>query len=199
MKTIFNIIGILFFSISLGQNNLHTLEFYPLTIKDEISDIEAKKLQKVDSLDKVEYFFTENYKEDYGLFLIKKENKNWIVYDYELYLHGGRNTVIKNIKEENNRFISIKILSSPTGICESNYERVILIDITQNSFTDFFTFSEIKCFDNNGQVSSSSKCKAKFSIKGNLLKIKTSKTNDLKDCIESGTYKYENQKFVKIK
>lgn len=199
MKKLLYIFSIFVSSIGWCQNNPDTLEFNPLTFIEKISDNEIKSLVKADSLNKKDFFFTEQYKDGFGLFLVQKENENWIVYDYELYLNSGRNTVLGNIKEENNRFVSIQTISSPSGICESHYEKQVLIDIIRNEFIDFCTFAQTKCYDENGQISSSSKCKVKFSIKGNFLKIRTSKTNDLTDCILSGTYKYENRKFVKVK
>ena len=186
-------------TIGLCQNNLDTLAFYTLTFVDKISDTEATHLQKVDNLGKIDYFFTEIFKEDYSLFLVKKENINWDVYDYELYLHAGRNTILGNIIEENNGFVSIQIISTPSGICESHYERVLLIDVTQNMSLDFCNLCKNQCYDENGQVSSSSKCKAKYSIKGNILKIWTTKYNEQSDCIKSGKYEYSSGKYVRIK
>ena len=186
-------------SIGLCQNSPDTLEFYPLTFAGNISAMEATQLQKADRLGKTDYFFTEKFKEDYGLFLVKKENNNWVVYDYELYLHAGRNTIIGNIKEEKNRFVSIQIISSPSGICESHYERMILMDVTKSTSIDFFTLSAVQCYDENGQVSSSSKCKARYSIKGNILNIRTTNYKELSDCIKSGKYMYRKGKYVRIK
>lgn len=199
MKKLFYIFTILIPYIGWCQNNPDTLEFRPLVFIEKISDNEIKSLIKADSLNKKDFFFTEQYKDGFGLFLVKKENKNWSVYDYELYLNSGRNTVLGNIKEENNRFISIQTTSNPSGVCESHYEKEVLIDIKHNEFIDFFTFAQTKCYDENRKNLSQSKCKAKFSIKGDFLKIRTSATSDLTDCIQSGTYKYENRKFVKVK
>jgi hypothetical protein len=68
-KTIYLFIfALLIPSIGLCQNGHDTLEFYPLTFVDNISDTEAKQLQKVDSLDKMDYFFIENFKGDYSCY-----------------------------------------------------------------------------------------------------------------------------------
>ena len=196
MKSIFYILAILIPSISWCQNNSDTLEFFPLTIVGEISNIDVKHLQKADSLGKTDYFFTKNFKENDGLFLVKKEKGDWLVYDFGL--NFGSNTLIKGFKSENNYFISIQIFRTPSGICESTYGIIILFDFINNEWTSFWNYNQIKCYNENGEVSSS-ECKVSFSIKGDFLEIKSSKKPDDKlYCFENGTYKYENRKFVKI-
>lgn len=195
MKNIFSILALFIQSIVLCQDN--SIEFYPLTIVGKVSKTDLMTMKKIDSLNKKDYFFTENYKEDYGLFLVKKENENWVVYDFELYLNSGHNSIIKSIKKENNRFVSIQVMSMPSGICESHYGKIILIDLIRNEFIDFFNSAESRCYGENGNVTSVSKCYAKFSLKDNFLKIKNSKKGT--DCMESGIYQYRKGKFVKIK
>lgn len=168
--------------------------FYPLSVFEEVSDInELKSIEKADNLNKKDFFFTENYKNNRGLFLIKKENDKWVVYQFDLEF--GSNSYVKNIKVENNHFVSIQYNRSPSGGCSSLYGMMILLDITRNEFISFFNLNEFDCYD--GGVG---KCKANFSIKGNILQIKsTKKRDDGLECIESGTYQYETGKFIRKK
>lgn len=199
MKSITYLLFFLAAAIGWSQNNPDTLEFYPLTFYEKMAEAnQVKLLGKADSLSRKDFFFTEQYNDEYGLFLVKKENKNWTVYDFELYSFAGRNTIIGKIKMENDHFVSIQTISTPSGICETRYEKIILLDITQNAFADFFTVSEIQCYDENGAATTASKCKAAFSIVGNVLKFETERTGDLSDCMASGSYTYENKKFVKL-
>lgn len=199
MKTIFYILAILIPYIGWYQNYPDTLEFYPITFIENTSYDEIISLVKADSLGKKDFFFTEHYKNNSGLFLVKKEKENWSVYDFETKSYGS-NTVIKEIKCENDRFISIQVYRFPSGACASTYGIIILFDLINNQWTDFWNYNRFECYDENADVSSSSKCKVDFSLKGNLLKMKSSKKpDDGLYCFESGTYRYENGKFVKVK
>mgnify|MGYP007011823750 CR=1 FL=1 len=197
MKKIIYILTFLIPNIGLCQNNPDTLELNPLSFIENISDNEKKSLVKADSLGKKDFFFTEQYKDDLGLFLVIKENENWVVYDFGL--NFGSNTMIKEFKSENNRFISIQVFRSPSGACSSSYGIIILFDLINNEWTNFYNYNRFECYNDNAEVSSSSKCEVNFSIKDDILKMKSSKKpNDGLYCFESGTYKYENGKFVKI-
>lgn len=197
MKNLFYIFLILIPSIGWCQNNPDTLEFYPLTFIEKVSGVnEIKSLIKADSLNKKDYFFTEQYKDDIGLFLIKKENENWIVYDFGLSY--GSNSIIKEFKFENNSFVSIQVFRFPSGACSSTYGIIVLFDLINNQWTDFWNYNRFECYDENADVSSFSECKVDFSLKGNLLKMKSSKKpDDGLYCFKSGAYKYEKGKFVK--
>lgn len=177
--------------------------FYPLAVVETISDAdELKSLTKADKLNKKDFFFTEKYKDHNGLFFIKKENDKWIVFNFELGLNFGANTSVKNIKEENRRFVSIQLSRSPSGMCSSTYGIIVLLDITRNEEISFFNLNEQICYDYQGEnvVARESKCKATFSIKGDVLKItSTKKPDDGLYCAESGTYHYENGKFIRQK
>ena len=197
MKTIFYIFAILIPYIGWCQNNPDILEFNPLTFIGNISDNEIKSLVKADSLSKKDFFFTEQYKNDFGLFLVKKENENWSVYDFETKNYGS-NTIIKGIKYKNNRFISIQVFRFPSGTCASTYGIIILFDLINNEWTDFYNYNQVECYNESAEVSSSSECEVNFSIKDDFLKMKSSKKpDDGLYCFESGTYKYEKGKFVK--
>jgi hypothetical protein len=172
-----------------------TLEFYPLKAVDTIQTNCLTSLLKIDELKNTRYFFTETYMAVYDLFLVKKVAGNWVVYTFDLNLNFGTNTSIKNIKKENNQFISIRVMRTPSGTCTSIYEITILLDIAKIEFTDFFSYSKFDCFDGNV-----TDCKATFSMQENKLEIKSSKTkDDGLSCIESGDYNYENGKFIRIK
>ena len=198
MKSILYIFAILIPSIGWCQNNPDTLEFYPLTFIEKVSGVnEIKSLIKADSLNKKDYFFTEQYKDDIGLFLINKENENWFVYDFGLSY--GSNCMIKEFKLENNRFVSIQVFRFPSGACSSTYGIIVLFDLINNKWTDFWNFNRFECYNENAEVSSSSECKVDFSIKDNFLKMTSSKEpDDGLYCFENGTYKYDNGNFVKI-
>ena len=197
MKKLIYIFTILIPSIGWCQNNPDTLEFNPLTFIEKISDNEIKSLVRADSLSNKDFFFTEQYKNDFGLFLVKKENENWSVYDFETKNYGS-NTIIKGIKYKNNRFVSIQVFRFPSGTCASTYGIIILLDLINNEWTEFYNYNQFECYNENAEVSSSSECEVKFSIKDNLLMMKSSKkSDDGLYCFESGIYKYENRKFVK--
>ena len=195
MRFAFLLIAILLQTPAWCQNNI--LEFFPLNLIDSISEGDVNSFIKVDSLKNSNYFFTESYKENYGLFFFKMEREKWSVYDFELYLLCGRNTIIDMIKQENKQFVSVQSLSNPSGVCESNYGRILLIDVLKNEFSNFYNYAQNKCYEENGDVSIS-ECKVKFFLKNNSLKILSTK-NRLSDCLESGTYKYNASKFVKMK
>ncbi len=195
MKFTLFLIAIFIQTSAWCQNNI--LEFSPLKLIDTISDADINTLIKADSLENSNYFFTENYKEDAGLFFFRKGKANWTIYDFELYLLCGRNTIVNDIKQENKQYVSVQTHSTPSGICESNYGRILLIDISRNEFSDFYNFAQNKCYEVNGQVSIS-ECKVEFMLINNLLKITTT-NNGLSDCLETGTYQYSTSKFVKSK
>lgn len=173
--------------------------FYPLSVFEEVPNVnELKSIEKADNLNKKDFFFTENYKGYNGLFLIKKENDKWIVYQFELSL--GSNSSLNNIKLENNRFVSIQYYRSPSGWCSNLYGIIFLLDITRNEYIRFFNLNEQECYDNDGEnfTVRKSECQATFSIKGNILQIKsTKKPDDGLHCTESGTYQYETGKFIR--
>lgn len=110
-----------------------------------------------------------------------------------------RNTVVTNIKEVNKRFVAIQVSSSPSGVWESHYGRLILMDIVRKESTDFLNFSETQCYDKNGKASSLSTCTAKYNLIGDKLIIKTTSKKGAADCIGSGIYEYRDRKFVKMK
>jgi|GEM_PF-5378515 len=200
MKKLFYLFVLIIPSIAWCQNNSSILEFYPLTFVERIANISAiKSLVKADHLGKEDFFFTTHYKDNSGLFLLKKEKGNWFVYDYELYESAGRNTVVTNIKEANKRFVAIQVSSSPSGVCESHYGRLILIDVARKESTDFLYFSETQCYDKNGKASSLSTCRAKYTFIGDRLIIKTTNKKGATDCIGGGIYEYRDGKFVKMK
>lgn len=193
MKKIFYILIILIPFIGFSQKNPDTLEFNPLTIVGKISSIDVKHLQKIDKLGKKDYFFTEQYNNNYGLYLVKKEKGNWIIYDF--VIKYGSNTKTKGFKFENNRFLSIQVFIFPSGSCESTYGKIILFDFVNSEWTDFWNYNRFQCYDEKAE-----ECKANFTIKDNFLKIKSSKkSNDGLYCFESGIYEYRNRKFVKRK
>lgn len=193
MKIVLVLILFLINSTSWGQDDV--LEFSSIKFLEKVSTDEVKKLIKVDKLSNKDFFFTKKYKENDGLFFVKKENEIWFIYDFELSLNFGPNTHLTTITKENNRFVNIEFSRSPSGTCSSLYLITVLFDILKNEFIFFFSFNEFDCNDGN-----SKNCKATFQIKDNLLIIKSSKTKeDGLNCIESGTYRYENYKFVKMK
>src|SRR5690554_6949141 len=171
--------------------------FYPLTVFEKVSNVdELKSIEKVDKLNKKDFFFTENYKGYNVLFFIKKEKDDWVIYQLELYL--GANYSFKNIKEENNRFVSIQFSLFPSGMCSNIYGVVFLLDVIRNESIYFYNFNEQECYNEYAEAVSNSECKATFSIKGNILQVKsTKKPDDGLYCIESGTYYYESGKFIK--
>lgn len=193
MKNIFYILIILIPFFGFSQKNPDTLEFNPMTIVGEVSSIDVKHLQKVDNLGKKDYFFTEQYNNNYGLFLVRKENGKWIIYDF--VINYGSNTKTKEFKFETNRFLSIQVFRFPSGSCESTYGKIILFDLVNNKWTDFWNYNRFQCKDEAAE-----ECKANFTIKGKFLKIKSSKkSNDGLYCFESGIYEYRKRKFIKIK
>ncbi len=198
MKNLLHIIVILIPSICWSQNNPDKLDFKPLSCIEKVSNFnEIKSLVKADSLGRKDFFFTEQYKDGIGLFLIKKENENWFVYDFGLSY--GSNSMVKEFKFENNRFVSIQVFRFPSGSCSSTYGIIVLFDLLNNQWTDFWNYNRFECYNENAEVSSSLECKVNFSVNGNFLKMKSSKKpDDGLYCFESGTYKYENGKFVKI-
>src|SRR5690554_1768921 len=175
--------------------------FYPLTVFEKVSNVnELKSIEKADKLNKKDFFFTENYKGYNGLFFIKKEKDDWVVYQFELSL--GSNSYLKNIKVENNRFVSIQYYRSSSGVCENTYGIVFLLDVVRNEKISFFNLNKQRCYDYNGETvgARESQCKATFSIKDNVLKItSTKKPDDGLYCTKSGTYHYESGKFVRKK
>lgn len=200
MKKLLYLIAIVIPSIGWCQINSDTLNFYPLTFIGKIHDVNAvKSLVKADNLDKRDFFFTSHYKGNSGLFLLKKEKENWFVYDYELYESAGRNTIVTYIKEVSKRFVAIQISSSPSGVCETYYGKLILIDITNKESIDFLNFLESQCYDKDGKVSSLSSCTSKYTLTGDRLIIKTTNKKGSSDCVRDGIYEYRNRKFVKIK
>lgn len=197
MKKLIYIFTILIPYIGWCQNNPDTLEFNPLTFIENTSNDEIILLVKADSLGKKDFFFTKQYKNNSGLFLVKKEKENWSVYDFDTKNYGS-NTIIKEIKYKNDRFISIQVFRFPSGTCTSTYGIIILFDLINNEWTEFWNYNRFECYNENAEVSSSSECEVKFHIKDNFLKLNSSKkTNDGLYCFEKGTYKYENRKFIK--
>ncbi|PKP18079.1 MAG: hypothetical protein CVU07_02720 [Bacteroidetes bacterium HGW-Bacteroidetes-23] len=193
MKIVLVLIIFLINSPSWCQNDV--LEFSSIKFSENVSATDLKKLVKVDNLSNKDFFFIKTYKENDGLFFVKKENEKWFVYDFELSLNFGPNTHLNTITKESNRFLSIELSRSPSGTCSSLYRSICLFDVTKNQYISFFNFNEFDCNDGKSQ-----NCKATFQLKDNLLVIKSSKTkDDGLSCIESGTYRYENNKFVKTK
>lgn len=193
MKIVLVLIIFLMNSTSWSQNDI--LEFNPVKFVENVSADEVKKLVKVDHLSNKDLFFTKTYKENSGLFFVKKEKEKWLIYDFELSLNFGPNTHLTTVTKENNRFISIELSRSPSGTCSSLYRIIYLFDVYKNQYISFFNFNEFDCYDGKSSV-----CKATFQLKDNYLVIKSSKTKeDGLSCIESGTYLLEKNKFIKVK
>lgn len=198
MKNLLFTIIVLTPFISLCRNNPDTLEFYPLSrIENSVDVNEIELLVRADSLGRKDYFFTEQYKGYSGLFLVKKEKGNWHVYNFGL--NYGSNTTVKQFKFENNRFVSIQVFRTPSGTCASTYGIIILFDLVNNEWLDFQNYNRFECYNEYSEVSSSSECEVTFSIKEDILKLKsTKKADDGLFCFESGAYRYKNRKFVKV-
>jgi hypothetical protein len=198
MKFFLCFVALLIQCLAWCQDN--ALGIYPMPIIGQFPEAEIVSLTKTDSLNQSDYFFTETFNEAHGLFLVKKEKEYWVVYDFELYLNAGHNSTISGIRKINDRFVSIQVYSFPSGICESRYGKIILMDVIRNEYIEFFNFAETICFDENGKPNSRSTCQAKYSFKKNILKIKsTKKPGDTQDCIESGKFRYCNGQFVRMK
>lgn len=180
----------LFYTYSWCQDN--ALEFYPLKLVENVSETAVRKMQKLDSIAHKDFFFITNYKDNHGLFFVKKEKQNWVVYDFELSLNWGPNTTVKMINLESNRFVSVQLYRSPPGTCSTIYGILVLLDTTNSTSVSFFNYNQMDCKEGKTK-----ECKASFSIKDNFLNINSSKANeDGLDCIKSGKYHYTNGKFV---
>ena len=179
--------------------NKNALDFYPLAFMEKISNVTEMRLAaKATSLPTKDFFFIEKYKNDFGLFLIRKENGTWSVYDFETKTNGS-NMVVKEIKAETSRFVSIQLFRTPSGTCESTYGTIILLDLVTNEWTDFCNYNRFECAAAKAS-STPSECEVKFHLKGNYLEMKsTKKRDDGLYCFESGKYKYADHKFIPIK
>lgn len=177
------------------------LEFYPLKLADTISDFnKIKSLNQIDSLKSSDYFFLDTYQNVEGLFFVKKKENKCLVFDFELHLYLGPNTSVSNIKKENNRFVSIQTFRSPSGACANRYGQIILFDIMNFKFISFFNLNQSECYNDYGEISSNSECRAVFKISDEFLEIKSNKKpNDGLWCKESAEYRIEVDKLVKTK
>jgi hypothetical protein len=177
------------------------IDFYPLQFTDSISGSDRNVLlSQVDSLKSDDYFFSDNYQGQEGLFWIKKAGNKWVVFDFELDLNFGPNTFVSGFKNENERFVSIQTYRSPSGQCLSKYGRIILLDIVNDKSISFFNYSQIACFDTMGEVTSSSECASTFQIRDGFIEIEsTQEGDDRMWCMDNAEFKIEENAIVQTK
>ena len=190
-------IFLLFTGYMFGQEEGET-EFYPLLLIDSISDNEAQAIRltdRIDSLKGKNYFFTKKYKNEDGVFFIRQNGRKFSIYDFE----PGPNTFVAQIELEDKRFISIRTVRYPSGQCSGIYGEVIILDFIDANYWKFSNFNSYDCYDEQGDITSHSECKATFSIKDDVIKIEsTKKPDDDLFCIESAKYKIANRRLQKL-
>ncbi len=187
-------------SVQLYAQIDRIMELYPLELIDRITENNCKDFgQEIDSLQNPNYFFLSNYQEEEGLYFVKKEGSEWLVFDFQLNLNYGPNTLIKNIKIENDRFIRIETLRFSSGTCPGQYGMMTLLDVKSCSTIKFCNYQQMECYDQDGDISSRTACTVEFLIDNEFIKIQNkSKEVDL-DCVESSEYRIEQDRFVKSK
>ena len=180
------------------------MEFNTLTSIDTVySPNTLKKYERIDSLNKNNYFFSYKDKEyKSGLLLIKRKQSNWIVYDFEISSYLGPNGNIISFHKENERFLSIQTSKSPSGMCSNTYGFLILLDIKNPKIISYCNYNHQQCYDTSSgtTIASQSDCIAKYEISEDFLKVRsTKKQDDGLNCIESAEYKIEENRLIKTK
>jgi hypothetical protein len=193
MRYVILIICLLLNGFLIAQEN-DIFEFQPLSEVDRIKI--PKTLKDFKGMDKVNdtfFFATEYYKGNKGLFLIEKNIKYWIVYDYNLVSNtvGGKHITL------NKNYVSTSVTLFKSGLGTNIYCFYIIFDLKNKTFLTLYT-SEYNA-DGNGVILT--KCDASIKFKNNHFTIKRTsyKKRKCEYCIGSGIYKIEKNKFIKIK
>lgn len=170
-------------------------EFQPIRIYDTIKT--QKEINSIKELDKVNntFFFTTKLSEnDVGLFLIEKKAKYWIVYDYNDFVS---NYVVGKHINLNNQYVSIEVKASRSGYGINSYSWYLIFDLKKKSYLTLHKSSYNA--DENDNVLR--ECRSYIKFKNNIFIIRRTclPKNDCGYCVESGIYKINDGRFLKIK
>lgn len=193
---------ILLISVQVFGQTDATIEFYPLTPIDTIySSTELKVSERIDSLKSKDYFFSyQDNKYKLGLLITKRIKNNWIVYAFDSDIFRSSNTAIINFQKINHRFVSIRLLGFPSGVCANSIVFFTLLNVETCKTIEFREHHHRECYNNSAEVSSVSECNATININGNTITIKNNQKTDIGvECSESAEYKIEENKLVRIK
>ncbi|MEI7509833.1 MAG: hypothetical protein WCJ62_10270 [Flavobacterium sp.] len=193
---------LLLLGLSYGYAQESNNEFEPLTKVDTITSkkvINAIPLKDV--IKNSAFFFTQQYGNKKGLFLIEKKGAIWIVYDYDKYFIS--NYDISKHTYYSKRYVSINVSAMRSGNGENYYGWFVLFDLEQKTYLVIQTWSHNSDNDiNQEKYINTRECSSKVTFKNGSLKIvrecsPNEEENYCSNCIETGTFKIENNKLIK--
>ncbi|RZK05022.1 MAG: hypothetical protein EOO46_16165 [Flavobacterium sp.] len=197
-NTIFLIVVLLYFSNVQAQT---IFEFQPLRILDTITQKTIDKIKVKDYVKNTHCFFSEIYDTTTGLFLFKKIEDKWIVYDYNDFVS---NYTLSKHTAYSKRYVSINVVAMRSGMGENYYGWLVLFDLEKASYIILNAFSH-----NSGEYSDKTEFKQECTskilyIKNNtfsvtkICDVKKEDKNYCTNCLDSGVYKIENDTLKKI-
>lgn len=179
--------------VTVAQAN-DALEFQSIRIYDTITT--QKSINKIKEVDKINdnLFFTTEYLENKGLFLIEKKEAYWIVYDYNDFVS---NYVVSKHHKLNNQYVSIEVKASRSGFGINLYSWYLIFDLKNKSYLTLDK-SSYKADEKNIVLN---KCESIIKFKKDIFTITRNcfPKNECGNCIESGIYRVKNGKFIKVK
>jgi len=191
---------LLFVAAPLFAQMDQIMELYPLELIDKLTAENREDLgEEMDTLQNQNYFFLSNYQQEEGLYFVKKQGSEWLVFDFQLDSNYGPNTMIRQIKSENEGFVSIASIRFNSGSCPGKYGLLTLLDVNTARYIRFCNYQEMACYDQNGDVSSNSVCSTEFIIENGFMEIRNKSIDIDLDCFESSEYRIEKDRFIKSK
>ena len=222
MKQIKIIILLLVISISLSGQNDEVLEFEPLVVIDTLfnktefdcikANVEAIVVLDTGSLEIVEGVYGYNL----GAHLVKKSGNIWFVYDLPFY-----KDVFEFSYSDNRNFLTYNNhyfgggnghFGTSVDLCIIDLSLNLILSVCINYGETFWEWQPKeneteKQFDERNKDSDSSGCISDIVLKDELMTVQNqcidkSKTSELLGCghcLESGIYKYDKGKFIRIK
>lgn len=201
LKTVLNAY-LLLLSLSLSYAQESENEFEPLTIVDSITS--KKVIDAIPVKDKIKnsaFFFTQKYGNKKGLFLIEKKGEIWIVCDYDKYFISNYDITKHTFYSK--RYVSIYVSAMRSGNGENYYGWFVLFDLEQKTYLVINTWSHNSDNDTNQEkYINTRECSSKVTFNNGSLKIvrecsPNGEENYCSNCIETGTFKIENNKLIK--
>lgn len=203
LKTLLNAY-LLLLSLSLSYAQESENEFEPLQIKNTDTITSKKVIDAIPIKDKIKnsaFFFTQMYGNKKGLFLIEKKGEIWIVYDYDKYFISNYDITKHTFYSK--RYVSINVSAMRSGNGENYYGWFVLFDLEQKIYLVIKTWSHNSDNDTNQEkYINTRECSSKVTFNKGSLKIvrecsPNGEENYCSNCIETGTFKIENNKLIK--